>query len=185
MFRSVSPGKKNPAAKAFFSLFCSLFLALLLFPVLGCQTESDDDDGIGFNPGLLGTWVGYFADPNPSDPNDRESTDVYFISPAKLSHHSYSAYPDPNLSGTIVFVSAFDASSGCLIIKRETDNKYTAVYYKDLAENTVKLGDASDPDATDYDPAVDTLEGAVARFTGEDKDYYGAGLIYAGTLTKI
>jgi hypothetical protein len=175
---SVSAGRKTPAAKAVFSLFSCLCLALLLFPVLGCQTEADDDSGIGLNPKLIGTWALY----------SYETTDVYVISSATLSHHSYSSYRDPNLSGTIVSGYSFDptGTAGCLIVKRK-DDKFTAVYYKDLdnPKDTVVLGDAYTASDYNIDPAVDSLKEAIEKFTGESKDSYGAGLSGAGKVQRI
>ncbi|MDR1637973.1 MAG: hypothetical protein LBR93_11625 [Treponema sp.] len=176
MFTSVSLRKKNPAAKAVLFLFYSLFFALLLFPVLGCQTEADDDDpGIGLNPGLIGTWTLYAY----------STTDVYAITPTRLSHHSYSTYPDPNLSGPIVFVYNFDAASGCLIVQRATDEKYTAVYYKDLDEDSVVLGDAYTVSDFNIDVTVPTLAEAITKFAPENKSLYGGDLSVAGTMQRI
>jgi hypothetical protein len=140
--------------------------------------EDDFVDDHQLNQGLVGTWI------FPGD-----SPDPYTITagtPPTISHPSgfggYTDYTD----APIEYVYNFSETAGCLIIKRE-ENKYTAVYFKDLTASTVLLGDAYDTsivyDASkpnEADPATGTLGAAKERFKPENADSYGGGSAQTG-----
>jgi hypothetical protein len=151
--------------------------ALLL---AGCPMEDDDFvDDHKLNQGLVGTWI--FSGDWP---------DPYTITagtPPTISHPSgFGGYTDYT-NASIEYVYNFSETAGCLIIKRE-ENKYTAVYFKDLTANTVLLGDAYDTSVEGYDennpnaadPAVADLEAAKERFKPENADAYGGGSAQTG-----
>jgi hypothetical protein len=179
MFTPVSPRRKNPAIKAAFFLFYSLCLALLLFPVLGCPLEDDDEDyGNGLNPGLIGTWASAYGD-------------KYSITGSRFTFDD--GYGG-GYAGTISYVTNFAANAGVIIIEYDDDNKpvyydsfdnygdpdhvlppkgnFIGIYYKELKPgNSVQMGVAYTAGGAEEV----SRENAVAAFTeGNEGTYMGS-----------
>jgi hypothetical protein len=152
---------------------CVVFVlvACAALGVLGCKTEADEFvDDHKLNSGLVGTWKLEYEG----------GSDTYTITATTILHPS--GYPA--LTGTIKYVYNFSDTAGCIIVQRNTDDKYTAVYFKDLTANDVLLGDAYDVSISypnDSDPAVNTLDEAKARFAPENAENYGGGTAQTGS----
>jgi hypothetical protein len=125
------------------------------------------------NAGLIGTW-------QASGENDYGPwTDTYTITTGTggeiggITHDEGYTWT----TAAIVYIYNFDAASGCLIVKYTTSgaDRYNAVYFKDLSDTQVLLGDAWDASDENYDSSVTTLAEAVERFRPENAETYGGG----------
>jgi hypothetical protein len=145
----------------------------------------DDDDGEfvddhKLNEKLIGSWTA----------SGDGWSDTFVITdgtPPTISHPSgWGDYTDYS-SASIEYVYNFSDAAGCLIIKRP-DDKFSAVYFKDLTATAVLLGNAYDTKVTydennpnAADPAVEDLEVAKERFKPENASEYGGGSAQSGT----
>ncbi|MDR2080104.1 MAG: hypothetical protein LBP74_10330 [Treponema sp.] len=180
MASHVSPIGTFSLRKKMFPLFLTVFLFTLTALLPGCKHEPDPfvDDG-KLNSGLIGTW-------KASGENDYGSwSDTYTIKTAQGSAIGIISHPEGYSwkNATIVHVFNFNETSGCLIVKYTAGNavKYSAVYFKNLSDASVLLGDAFGPPPGYLDPAVDTLDEAITKFAPENASAYGGGDAQTGT----
>jgi len=161
----------------FFMTVAALALALV---VGGCDNETDTTNVYPdnyLNLGLMGMWQA------SGETDYGPWTDTYTITAGTISHpDGWPVYADAQ----IAWVYNFSSTAGCIIIKRQEDSKYNAVYFKDLSATSVRLGDAYDT-TKDYDAgedtssAVNTLEEAKERFKPENAEKYGGGTKQGGS----
>jgi hypothetical protein len=164
MSRKRCSGQKFPGKKPFIVLFV-VCLAAGAVVLGGCETDPFVDTH-ELNPDLIGTWMA----------SGEGWTDTYRISATNITHPEGVGFK----SGTIAYVYNFNETSGSIIVKRP-DNKYTAVFFKNLSGKSVLLGDAFGP-APDYaDPAVSGLEEAKTKFGPENAGNYGGADAQTGT----
>jgi hypothetical protein len=148
-----------------FFVFC-LTAFLLSSCDLGVGDEFIDDNKL--NPRLIGTWSRDFGG---------GEIDTYIITAdSKITHPS--SFGNALTDAGIEYVYNFSDAAGCLIIERNTDNKFTAVYYKDLKTSSIIIGDAINPDLKTYPTAKD-LEEAKTMFAPENRTKY------RGDLSKV
>ncbi|GHT58232.1 hypothetical protein FACS1894109_12140 [Spirochaetia bacterium] len=161
--------RKNALLRNTFSLFAVFTLVMGALSLVGCDTDNGGDPDHELNEKLVGTWFADFGG---------GYTDTYIVTKTAISHpDGFPAYK----AASIEYVDNFSNTAGCIIIKRTEDDKYTAVFFKDLSANTVLLGDAFGP-APDYaDPGVATLELARERFKPENAENWGGGSAQGGT----
>jgi hypothetical protein len=178
MFTSTSLSRKRQAAKIVFSLFFALCLAALSFLVLGCPMDAESGSGAltedhSLNQRLVGAWYRDFGG---------GYTDSYTITAgSKITHPS--DFGNGLTNADIAYVYNFSNTAGCLIIKRDTDGKFTAVYYKELKTDSIIIGDAFNPDYT-Y-PTADSLEAAKTTFAPENRTKYGGDLTNASPIDRV
>ena len=149
--------------------------------MLGCDTDGDSwtDDHV-LNPNLRGTWV--YAYSYTYAGVEYSGEDIYTITDTTVTD------PYGTTSGSIQYVHHFDKgkTAGFLIIKRNSDNKFDAVYYKNLTSTSVIIGNAYDTtkdwQTESTDSAVTDLETAKTRF--KDRTKYGGDLSQAQASTK-
>ena len=142
-----------------------LMLMLLLLVLSSCSTDVDDTNYPGTLPAsITGIWS-----------FDGTDADRYTISAGTIRHEMVYEEVDYGFSGTIDFVSNYSTDSGVIIFKDSADDKFKAVYYRDLTANTVRLADAY----TGFILAETiTLEDAIAKFTrGNWGDYVDWGIV--------
>ncbi|MDR0878032.1 MAG: hypothetical protein LBN21_08265 [Treponema sp.] len=166
-------GKSVFAQKILF-VFTVVCLAIGALSFVGCPLDPDDgDESDELNSGLIGTWFADFGG---------GYTDTYIVTATTISHpDGWPPYADASIEWVYNFNSG--GTAGCIIIKRAEDNKYNAVYFKELTATTVLLGDAYDTTITwpdDTDSSVATLDEAKNRFKPENADTYGGGSAQTG-----
>jgi hypothetical protein len=172
MFSPVSLSRRRPAVKA--AAFLFVVLCFTALSVLSCNLNGNDEfvDDHKLNQNLIGTWSKDFGG---------GFVDTYVITVITLSHTS--GFPVAFDASPIRYIYNFSETAGCFIVQRDTDNKFAAVYYKDLKSGSIIIGDAYN--AADYsDPAVDTLEEAKKKFAPENRDLYGGDLAAAAPILK-
>ena len=144
-----------------------LILLVLLF-VLGSCSGGNDIDDTNYPGSLPVTLEGVWS-------FDGTDADRYTISSVAIQHEMVFGGFDYGFAGTIHFVSNYSNNSGVIIFKDSADNKFKAVYYRDLTVGTVRLGDAY----TGFSMAeTSTLEEAIAKFTqGQWGNYVDWGVV--------
>lgn len=173
--------RKNALLKNAFSLFAVLCLVIGALSFTGCPVDGGGSGDNKLNDGLIGTWVF----------NYEGGDDTYTITATTVSHITgFGDFTDYS-NATIEYVYNFSNTAGCLIIQRHKagDNKYSAVYFKNLTTTTVLWGDARDITIVDYDPAnpnaadpaVTTLTEAKNKFRPENAENWGGGSAQTGT----
>lgn len=161
-------------ALPFFFVIC---LAALF--ATGCKDNSDDfvDDG-KLNSGLIATWrvSGTYEE------NGQTMTwyDEYDITSSTIKHDDGGTFNSYNAK--IEYVYNFSGNAGCIIIQRENNKKFSALYFRELTSNSVKLGDAINADYS-Y-PLFDTLEEAKTEFVPGNSGKYGGDLSGASSMQR-
>jgi hypothetical protein len=148
----------------------ALVMGALLFS--GCKNE-DDDPG-GSVSALIGEWT--------------SGSDSYSIKGTTLNYTGYEGY---SFESRIRYVYNFTGASGVVIVEYTTPptaytplGNFQGVYYKELAGDTVKLGNAYT--AADYTipVEVETLAEAKEKFKLDNIALYGGELTMAVTQTR-
>jgi hypothetical protein len=146
----------------------------------GCATEDDPfvDDHI-LNPGLAGTWLASGTYEVGGETFDWTDTYIITLVAGTIEHPEGYTWQ----SAKIVYVYNFNETSGCLIVEYTAGeaNKYNAVYFKNLTDTSVLLGDAFTVETPALNPAVDTLDEAKTKFAPENASLYGGAEAQTGT----
>jgi hypothetical protein len=159
-----------------------LFMVLGALSFTGCPMEGSNAfvDYHKLNPGLIGTWK----------ISGDGWTDTYQITAGTGKQIGYISHPDgfqPYNDAVIEYVYNFDETSGCIIMKYtdgSNSGRYNAVYFKDILNNSVLLGDAYDtaiPYPGNNDSSVSTLTEAKEKFAPKNAEAYGGGGKQEGT----
>lgn len=206
MFIPASLSGKRQAAKTLFSLFFALCLGALPILVPGCNMDLESgeaadagsggstgggsggsgltDTGNGetvydvpdLNPGLISTWSKDFGG---------GYVDTYIITADnKITHPS--SFGNALTNAGIAYVYNFSDTAECLIVRRDTDGKFTAVYYKDLTADSIIIGDAIAREGGGYIyPTADSLEEAKIKFAPANRPTYGGNLTSVSPIFKV
>lgn len=164
------------------TLFCATAALLLpacdLYGAVGAKDANIEGE---FPDLLLGTWA--YIQPGQELPAERyiiksNSLDYAYAGGGE-NESGTAASSGTNFAGIIVFTASYSQDSGLLIIQYtkmpayslHNNGNFTAVYYRDLGEDSVRLANAINLDG--YASAdTFTLEEAKAKFTRDSAALY-------------
>jgi hypothetical protein len=134
-----------------------------------------------FNAGLAGTWTVSGGE------GANAWTDTFTITlgagaqKTRISHSGSFGYTDAEVE----YVYNITDTAGCIIIKYPAGSNsgrlFDAVYFKDLSDTQVLLGDAYDATDPGWDAAVYSLDAAIERFDPANAEAYGGWTAQMGS----